>query len=146
MRVALLGALLLASACASTPQASIERDTKAKTFATHPASAALYVFRPQVEADDSVLYVDSRLIGATLPRAYFVVHVEPGRHELSGLAADNGRLTIDARPGEIIFVALRVRSGQSRFERVSVEYGRKSVLNCCALLENWAPGQRPLLR
>jgi hypothetical protein len=132
--------------CASTPQATVARDTEAKTFPSHPATAALYIFRPDNAAEDSVLWVDNRLIGATLPGAYFVVHVKPGRHVLSGLAADNGRLMLESRPGEVVFVALRVTGGQSRFERVLLEMGRKTLLNCCALLENWAPGQRPLLR
>ena len=56
----------LAAGCASTPQASRERDLDAKQFGTHPATAALYVFRPDRLLDEeSVLYIDDRLIGAT---------------------------------------------------------------------------------
>ena len=147
MRWVLIIALVICAAgCASTPQANLERDQAAKEFPSHPATAALYVFRPDGGGDDTVLWIDNRLIGATLPRAYFVVHIEPGRHVLNGLAADNGRMVIETRPGEVVFVALRVVSGQSLFERVSPELGRNTLLNCCALLENWAPGQRPLLR
>ena len=147
MRWVLIIALVICAAgCASTPQANLERDQAAKEFPSHPATAALYVFRPDGGGDDTVLWIDNRLIGATLPRAYFVVHIEPGRHVLNGLAADNGRMVIETRPGEVVFVALRVVSGQSLFERVSPELGRNTLLNCCALLENWTPGQRPLLR
>jgi hypothetical protein len=145
-RLITLVALLALAGCASTPQASAERDREAKAFGSHPATAALYVYRPDGANEDTVLWVDDRLIGATLPRAYFVVHVEPGKHVLNGLAGDNGRVTLETRPGEVVFVALRVVSGQSLFERVSPELGRNTLLNCCALLENWAPGQRPLLR
>lgn len=141
-----LTALLGLAGCASTPQATTQRDLEAKAFGSHPATAALYVYRPDGSDEETVLWLGERLIGATLPRAYFLVHVDPGRHVLRGLAADNGRLEIEARPGEVVFVALRVISGQSHFERVSPEIGRKTVLNCCALLENWTPGQRPLLR
>ena len=148
MRGCVVLAVLVAgiAGCASTPQATVARDQEAKAFPSHPATAALYIFRPDSASEDSVLWVDNRLVGATLPGAYFVVHVEPGRHVLNGLAADNGRLMLETRPGEVVFVALRVTGGQSHFERVAPELGRKTLLNCCALLENWAPGQRPLLR
>jgi hypothetical protein len=143
-------ALLIAgftAGCASTPQASRERDSDAKQFGTHPATAALYVFRPDRALDEeSVLYMDDRLIGATLPGAYFRIDARPGRHRLHGVAADAGSIELEARPGEIYFVSLRVSGGNSIFERVAPERGRAAVLACCALLENWAPGQRPLLR
>ena len=148
--IALALFMLVAAGCASTPQATVERDQDAKTFPSHPATSAIYVYRTGNYhgngSDDSTLWVDNRLIGATLPNTYFVIHVDPGKHVLTGLAADNGRLTLETRPGELVFVALRVINGQSHFQRVSPEVGQESVLNCCALLENWAPGQRPLLR
>ena len=139
-----LGALL--SGCASTPQASDERDHEAKAFGSHPATAAVYVYRPDIQQDDSVLWVDRRLIGSTLPQTYFLIHLEPGQHLLEGFARDNGRLKLETRPGEAVFVELRVSDGQSRFRRVSADLGQKTLMNCCALMENWAVGQRPLLR
>ena len=143
----LLIAMLLAG-CASTPQASRERDAEAKQFVSHPATAAVYVYRNDWSTldDDSVLYVDRRLIGATLPGAYFRVDVQPGKHVLRGFGYDDGRLEIDVRPGEIHFVSLNVLSGTSHFTWRDMEIGRRQLLDCCAMLENWAPGQRPLLR
>ena len=144
------GALLIASivaGCASTPEASRERDLDAKQFGTHPATAALYVYRPDRALDEeSVLYMDDRLIGATLPGTYFRIDARPGRHRLHGVAADAGSIEVQVRPGETYFVALRVSGGNSDFERVAPERGKAAVLACCTLLENWAPGQRPLLR
>lgn len=141
-----LTASIASGGCASTPQASDERDREAKAFGSHPATAAVYVYRPHSERDDSVLWVDNRLIGATLSRSYFVVHLEPGPHYLQGLAHDNGRMALETRPGEVVFVELRVSDGQSRFRRVPSEFGQKMLLDCCDMMENWAPGQRPLLR
>lgn len=139
--------VLLLAACASTPQASSERDAEAKAFHTHPATAALYVFRPDAELDEeSVLYMDGRLIGSTLPGTYFRINAQPGKHRLHGIGADSGRIEIELRPGEIYFVSLRVSGGNSHFSRVDPAQGRQAVQSCCALLENWAPGQRPLLR
>lgn len=143
----LLIAVLLAG-CASTPQASRERDAEAKQFVSHPATAAVYVYRSDWSAmgEDSVLYVDRRLLGATLPGTYFRVDLQPGKHVLSGFAYDAGQLAIDVRPGEIYFVLLKVLNGTSRFAWRDAEVGRRELLDCCAMLENWAPGQRPLFR
>ena len=146
LTLVLAGALLCAAGCASTPQATAERDAEAKRFGTHPSTATLYVYRPEPSGDDSVLWIDNRLIGSTLPYTYFRVFLDPGRHVLTGTAGDNGRITIETRPGMVYFVALRVITGQSRYELVPETIGRKVLANCCFLLENWAPGQRPLLR
>jgi hypothetical protein len=148
----LTGALLsafcvLVTACASTPQASRERDAQAKEFNTHPGTAALYVYRTDIAFDEeSVLYVGGRLIGSTLPGTYFRIDLRPGEHRLRGIGVDNGSLIIEVRPGALYFVSLRVVGGQSHFERVADAIARQSIQACCALLENWSPGQRPLLR
>jgi hypothetical protein len=145
--VALLSACLLIAACASTPQASRERDAQAKEFITHPGTAALYVYRLDSHFDEeSVLYINGRLIGSTLPSTYFRVDLRPGKHKLHGIGVDAGSLMIEGRPGEILFVSLRVSGGNSHFERVSEANGQETIQACCALLENWTPGQRPLLR
>jgi hypothetical protein len=134
------------SGCASTPEASRERDADAKQFRSSPAAATVYIYRPDDANDDPVLWIDGRLIGATLPRTFYRVHLDPGKHVFTGLAADNGGLALETRPGEVYFVAQIVSAGQSYFRLINKDLGRKAVTNCCTLLENWAPGQRPLLR
>jgi hypothetical protein len=140
--VALLGA------CAATPQASAERDAEAKQFFTHPSAATIYVYRSPFNRidSDSVLYIDGRLIGSTLPGTYFRMDTVPGRHVLHGIALDAGQLEMEVRPGQTYFVALDVIAGHSRFTFVPDHIGRERVQACCALLENWGPGQRPLFR
>jgi hypothetical protein len=139
---------VLAGGCASTPQAPSERDAEAKRFVVHPGTAAIYVYRPDFPSnpDDSVLYLDGRLIGATLPGGYFRIDAQPGRHVLQGLAYDTGQLTLEVRPGEIYFVSLTVLGGRSHFDPKPAAVGRRELLDCCVLFENWAPGQRPLIR
>lgn len=132
--------------CASTPQATHERDAQAKQFGSAPDTAAVYIYRTDTAVDDSVLWIDGRLIGSTLPRAYFRIHLDPGDHVLTGFAADNGRFKLQTRPGEVYFISLNLATGQSHFRLVPEATGRKAVTYCCSLLENWAPGQRPLLR
>lgn len=148
-RLPALAAALLIAGCASTPQASRERDAEAKQFTSHPNASTLYVYRDDFGgpfAEDSTLFVNGRLIGATLPKTFFRLNLRPGNHVLQGLGVDNGRLTISTRPGESYFVSLKVIGDQSHFAVVNPEIGRKTLAACCALLENWAPGQRPLLR
>ncbi len=140
--------LLLLTACASTPQASRERDAEAKQFVTHPGSSTIYVYRSELDRlqDQTVLYLDERLIGSTLPGGYFRIDTVPGRHVLHGIAADTGRIAVDTRPGALYFVEMHVLDEHSYFRLVPEDVGRKRILQCCALLENWAPGQRPLLK
>lgn len=150
-RSALLVSILALAGCASTPEASSEADAEAKRFIALPGSAAIYVYRDEFRVDDadmqdSSLYVDGRLIGATLPGTYFRFHVRAGEHLLHGYGYDQGTLKFDARSGEIYFVALNVATGTSRFTPVTPETGQRDILRCCSLLENWAPGQRPILR
>lgn len=144
-------AALLLAACTSTPQASPDRDADAKQFTSHPNSAAVYVYRPDFptgtgEWSDSVLWVNDRLIGSTLPGTYYRVDMRPGRQVLRGDGPDIGRFALDTRSGEIYFVSLNVRAGTSHFAVVASETGKRELLRCCSLMENWAPGQRPLLR
>ena len=141
-------ALALLAGCASTPQATRERDAEAKEFVTHPATAAIYIYRGTLDppVEESVLYVDQRVIGSTLPGGFFRVDVNPGQRRLHGTGSDQGNLHIEVRPGEIYFVALTVVDGTSRFAIRPPGIGRTELLDCCVLLENWAPGQRPLLR
>jgi hypothetical protein len=141
--------LALLAGCASVPQASKDRDADAKRYLTHPRFATLYVYRNDFTSavrEESVLHVDGRLIGATLPGAYFRVDVRPGQRVLHGYGYDQGLLKLNARSGEAAFVALHVAGGTSRFELVGPEAGKREIERCCELLENWAPGQRPLFR
>jgi hypothetical protein len=139
---------LLAAGCTSTPEASRESDLEAKQFLTHPATAAIYVYRPDVDRlEEHVdLYIDGRIVGESLPRTYFRIDANPGRHVLHGSAHDLGKIDLDTRPGALYLVEHRVAAGQSHFQVVPEDVGRKRLLACCGLLERWAPGQRPLLK
>ena len=148
LRLINAGLLLLIAACASTPQATLERDQEAKNFEPQPATSTVYVFRPDFPApeEDTVLWVDGRPIGATLPRTYFRIHMNPGSHYFSGFGSDNGTIRLQTRAGEIYFIRVQTVAGRSVFEHVDAANGRRELTACCGLLENWRPGQRPLLR
>jgi len=135
--------LLLIAGCASTPEATRQQDAVAKEFLTHPNAGTVYVYRSEFNHydSDSVLYVDGRLIGSTLPGAYFRLDLNPGRHVLHGTGVDIGQIALHTRPGEVYFVSLNVNAGHSQFRSVAEQVGREQVRSCCTLLENWAPGQ-----
>jgi hypothetical protein len=148
--VILAAAVLALGGCASTSQATPERDAEAKQFIARPDAATIYVYRDDFVAmepatDDTVLYVGGRLIGATLPTTFFRIDLRAGEHLLHGLAYDQGSLKVNARLGEIYFVSLQSIVGTSHFTLVKPETGKRDILRCCALLENWAPGRQPLL-
>lgn len=150
-RAALAAGLLIAlGGCASVPEALPARDAEAKQFEASPGSAALYVFRNDSVGnawrEDSVLYVNDRLVGATLPGTFFRIDLLPGNHVLYGVGHDQGSFRVRTAPGEAQFVALNVVNGSSRFARVAPEAARREIARCCVLMENWQPGQRPLLR
>jgi hypothetical protein len=149
MRAPCLLLVILMAGCASVPQGSRERDAEAKQYLTHPNAATIYVYRNDptgVLREESVLYLDGRIIGATLPGGYFRIDTLPGDRVLHGYGYDQGWLKVSVRSDEITFVSLNVTRGTSRFERVSPETGKRELERCCVLMEKWTPGQRPLLR
>ena len=140
--------LLALGGCASTPQATPARDAEAKRFLSQPGFAGIYVFRPDFKADmmeDTVLHVDDRLIGQTLPGTFFRVDVQPGAHVVRSSAAGASQIKIDARADELYFVELNVSGGNSRLSMANPAVAQRTIRQCCALMESWAPGQRPLL-
>ena len=150
-RLALAVSIVALSGCVSTPQATSERDAEAKRFLPRPDAAVIYVYRfdfasTGMASEDTVLYVDDRLIGAALPLTFFRFDVREGVHLLHGVGHDQGSLKLEARAGEVYFVMLLAAGGVSDFRRVDAATGKRDILRCCSLMENWAPGQRPVLR
>jgi hypothetical protein len=65
---------------------------------------------------------------------------------LHGNGIDLGDFELHTRPGEIYFVSLDVAGGHAQYRLVPTAVGQQTVRACCALLENWWPGQRPFIR
>src|SRR4051812_44464695 len=109
LAVVAAGMLALAG-CTSTPEAPPPRDAVAKEFYTHPAASTIYVYRSQFNNldFDSVLFLNGRLIGSTLPGTYFRLDVTPGHNVLHGTGIDIGQIELDTRSGELYFVSLDV--------------------------------------
>ena len=137
-RVGLAACALLLAACVTPPQATGERDALAKEFLTDPNTATIYVYRSPFNYydTDSVLFLNGRLIGATVPGGYFRLDTVPGQNVLHGTGLDVGHFSIDARPGQIYVVAHQVVGGQSTYQIVPEQVGQQRVRACCVLYEN----------
>ena len=146
MLASLLAGALLMAGCTSTPEAQPERNALAKEFLTHPAASTIYVYRSEFNVfdTDTVLYVDGRVVGSTVPGTYFRIDTTPGRHILHGTGIDLGEIALQTRPGQLYIVELSVVGAQSTFRLLPDQAGRERVRACCTLLTNWAPGMRPL--
>ena len=122
-------------------------DSEAKRFESAPGAAIVYLYRADLAGGtgSSVLWLDGRLIGESLPRTYFRVSVRPGKNLLTAYANDTGRLEFETKRGEVYFIGIVVSGDDaaytSHFSVVSPENARTQILRCCTLLETWKPGQ-----
>jgi hypothetical protein len=146
---ALLVLMAFLGGCAATPGASPASDAEAKRFESAPGAAFIYLYRPGAPGGrgPSTLWVDGRLVGATLPTSYFRIAVRPGRNRITASGGDAGRLEIDTRADGVYFVEMQVfgeseSEASTLFRGVTPEVGKAAIQRCCTLLETWRPGQR----
>jgi hypothetical protein len=147
-----LACILLCGACASTPQATPERDAEAKEFEPVTRDAVIYVYRPgsALGSPETTLWIDRRLVGASLPGTYFRVIVLPGRNVIDTSPPDTGGMEIDTRGNDVTFVEMRTLGGSdgaptTYFQVVPLSEGRAAVRACCIRLEVWRYDQPRLL-
>lgn len=139
-------ALLVLGACASTPEATPERNEEAKRFEAVTRDAVVYIYRPDrgSGAAEATLWANGRLVGASLPLTFFRALVLPGRTVLHTSGPDNGRIEFDTRGNDVTYVEMQTFNEQSpvtRFRLVPAEEAQAAIRACCTLLEVWRPGQ-----
>jgi len=103
-------AIFALAGCASTPQATPERDAEAKRFMPIAGEATIYLYRPDFptyDQNDPAIYVDDRLIGAMLAGTFFRFPASPGTRVIRSHGQDAGDLKIEARSGELHFATRR---------------------------------------
>jgi hypothetical protein len=147
-----VAASCLVAACASTPEATPERDAEAKRFESDLRFAVIYIYRPEPagSAPAATLFADGRIVGDSLPATFFRVIAQPGRNRLEGTAGDIGHIEINTHPGGVYYVQMLVpgdaeQSPQSVFTAVPAEQAQAIIRRCCNLLETWRTGQPRLL-
>lgn len=112
---ALLATLALGAiaGCASVPMTDDTLDAAAKTFATTPDKATLYVYRNEMfgAAVPMKVEVDGEHVGTTAAKTYLLLMVEPGRHKLSSVAENTVTIDIDVRAGQNYYFWQEVKMG-----------------------------------
>jgi len=134
-----LGALIavvLASGCASVPMASPEQDTAAKSFATKPGKANIYVYRNETmgAAIRMPVALNGKLVGDTASKTYMVLEVAPGKHTITSKTENDSIVTVDAAAGRNYFLWQEVKMGfaaaRSNLQQVDETTGKAGVQEC----------------
>ena len=132
MRLAVALLALLLAACATRVPTPAELE--ARRLEPVAGKAVLYLFRSYTDLDSNapVVMLDGQMQGASYRGTYFRFVLAPGRHQLTGYAADNGRFDFNAEAGQVYFIRHTVsRLGgfdQSLFIPASPADGRAAVL------------------
>ena len=143
---------ILCTACASTPEATFDRDAEAKEFEPVTRDAVIYVYRPgsTLGGPETTLWTDRRLVGSSLPGTFFRVIVLPGRNVIDTSPPDTGYIEVGTRGNDVTFVEMRTLGGPegsptSHFRIVPAEEGKAAIRACCNRLEVWRYDQPKLL-
>jgi hypothetical protein len=138
---AVVVATILSTGCASVQMASTEHDTAAKSFATKPDKANLYIYRNESmgAAVKMGVTLDGRTLGDTAAKTYFKVEVTPGEHTLISKAENDSVLSVKAEPGKNYFVWQEVKMGilyaRSSLQLVDDSTGKTGVQECKLIQE-----------
>jgi hypothetical protein len=145
-------ATLLCTACASTPEATRDRDAEAKEFEPVTRDAVIYIYRPgpALSGPETTLWLDGRLVGSSLPGTFFRAIAFPGRNVIDTSPPDTGRIEVSTAGNDVTFVEMRTLGApdgtpRTHFRVVSPEAGKAAIRACCRRLEVWRPGQPRLL-
>jgi hypothetical protein len=133
--VLVLVAVLLGG-CASVPMASMEADSRAKTFSVPADKSLIYVYRNEAMGGAVAMTValNGKLAGQSGPKTYFMFEVEPGTHELSSLAENQSSVKIVTLPGRAYYVWQEVKMGlfqpRTSLQEVDERTGKAGVSEC----------------
>lgn len=105
--------------------------------------ATVYIYRSAVfgTAVQPAVRLDGERISTLRPRGYSVHYLEPGTYEVSAKTESTSRLTIHARPGEVLYVRGKIRMGffvgRPKLELVTAEVAEEQ-LRKCKRLDRWS--------
>ncbi|MPZ44113.1 MAG: hypothetical protein GEV05_12035 [Betaproteobacteria bacterium] len=147
-----LGTIALVAACASTPQATPERTAEARRFEPVTREAVIYIYRSGValSGPETTLWVDNRLVGASLPGTFFRVIALPGRNVIDTSPPDTGRIEITTQGNDVTYVEMITEGGRNnppntRFRLMQPDDAKAAIAYCCWMLETWRYNQPRLL-
>jgi len=125
--------LLLLSACASVPMASMDKDAKAKEFTPPPDKGGIYIYRNENLGGGMAIAVsiNDKTLGQTAPYTYFHVNVPPGSYSLKSHAENVSELTLMIEPGRNYFVWQEIKMGmwsaRTKLQEVDESTGREAI-------------------
>jgi hypothetical protein len=145
-----LFAALFCVACVVTPEAPPARDAEAKRFEPVTRDSVIYIYRADIGEATTTLIANDRLVGLSLPGTFFRIIVLAGRTVLETMVPDPGRIEIETRGNDVVFVEMRTSGGSdgppsSRFRRMPPEVAKAAILDCCSMLETWRVDQPRLM-
>jgi hypothetical protein len=112
----------------------LEKDSEAKTFATLPEKASLYIYRDEVfgAAIPMTVLLNGRNLGQTASKTYFHLNLLPGTYEIDSAAENTAHLSLELEANKNYFVWQEVKMGlwmaRSALHQVEEEKGRAGVL------------------
>jgi hypothetical protein len=129
------------SGCANVPKSPSDRNLKAIMYSTAVEKSSIYVFRNKrfSSALSIALLVDGKILGQSEPFTYFLIDIEPGRHNINCDDNTNESFVLTTKPGQIYYVRLVMKNGFSsvscKFQEVAATEGKDAV-NGCDLAQN----------
>jgi hypothetical protein len=133
MKAVLLLLPLALGACAAVPMADPILDRQAKAFQPGPDESAIFLFRDQSLAADSLIPVsiDGRVAGKTAEQTYFLWIVPPGEHRIASHGEPPDELSLRTEAGRTYYVRQEIRlwglAPRASLQLVDEERGRRGV-------------------
>lgn len=132
----IVGAVIVATGCASVQMASPDQDAQAKAFATKADKAHIYVYRNEVigAAVKMPVALNGKLVGDTVAKSFIRLEVPPGEHTLVSKTENDAVVKVNAVAGRNHFVWQEVKMGmfaaRSALTEVDEATGRQAVQEC----------------
>lgn len=144
----LLLCLVILSGCATTHMATLE---KAPALTSQTDAATLVIIRETFWGSGIVFwhYLDGKLIGETMGKAYFVTSVKPGPHYIVTATENTTAAHFDFKPGRTYFLGQSVAMGVWRarsggFYPMTQEVATKAMKDCSHLEYDPATGKEDM--
>src|SRR5688572_12501672 len=106
-------AIAALAGCASAPIATEQLDQAAKSFATKPGKANIYVYRNEHfgAAVSMDVQLNGKSMGKTGPMTYFLFEVPTGKHTVTSKAENDVSVDLTVEAGKNYFLWQEVKMG-----------------------------------